>query len=130
MPPLGIPLDHDPSVRRIVPATAAKAGERWRNCLVGHVNAMISGAAAYFEIEDLNVIAVLTRTDEGWLLSGLHGRANFPIHRGERERVKERLSGMGVMCFLPAGPPAELEAVAGAFYGIDDLDFTLEGMGP
>ena len=130
LPPLGIPLDDDPSVHRIVPATAHKAGQKWRNCLAGHVNAMISGAAAYFEIDDLNVLVVLTRVDAGWLLTGVHARANLPVHRGVPERVKERLSGMGVICLLPAGSPPELEAVAGAFHGVDDLDFTLEGLGP
>lgn len=128
LPPLGIPLDDDPSVRRIVPATAAKTGERWRNCLAGHVNAMISGAAAYFEIDDLNVLVVLTRVDAGWLLTGIHARANLPVHRGVPERVKARLSARGVICLLPAGPPAELQALAGAFFTVDDLDFEFEGM--
>jgi len=130
LPPLGIPLDVEPSVRRIVPATAHKAGQKWQNCLAGHVNAMISGAAAYFEIDDLNVLVVLTRVDDGWLLTGIHARANLPVHRGVPERVKEKLGPLGVRVFLPAGPPAALEAVAGAFHGVDDLDFTLEGMGP
>lgn len=131
LPPLGIPLDDDPTVVRILPVTAQAVGETWRNCLVGQVNLIASGAVAYFAIEDLNVIAVLTRTDEGcWLLSALHGRANFPVHRGVPERVKQRLVGLGVKCYLPAGPPPELEAVAGAFHGVDDLDFAFEGMGP
>jgi hypothetical protein len=130
LPPLGIPLDDDPSVRRIVPATAHSAGQKWRNCLVGHVNAMISGAAAYFEIDDLDVLVVLTRVDAGWLLTGVHARANLPVHRGVPERVKERLSAQGVICLLPAGSPPELQAVAGAFHGVDDLDFAFEGMEP
>lgn len=130
LPPLGIPMDDDLSVRRIVPATAHKSGQKWKNCLAGHVNAMISGAVAYFEIDDLNVLVVLTRVDEGWLLTGIHARGNLPVHRGVPERVKEKLCPLGVRVFLPAGPPAALEAVAGAFHGVDDLDFTLEGMGP
>jgi hypothetical protein len=130
LPPLGIPLDDDPSARRIFPADAHNAGKRWQNCLAGHVNSMISGATAYFEIDDQNVLVVLTRVDEGWLLTGIHARANFPVHRGVPKRVKDRLSPLGVKCFLPAGPPPPLEAVAGAFHGVDDLDFTLEGMGP
>lgn len=130
LPPLGIPMDDDPSVRRIVPATAPKAGQKWRNCLAGHVNAMISGAAAYFEIDDLNVLVVLTRVDAGWLLTGVHARANLPVHPGVPDRVKERLSALGVICLLPAGSPPELKAVAGSFFEVDDLDFQFEGMGP
>lgn len=128
LPPLGIPLDDDPSVRRVVPATAREVGQKWRNCLAGHVNAMISGSVAYFEIDDLNVLVVLTRVDAGWLLTGIHARANLPVHRGVPERVKERLSGLGVICLLPAGSPPELKAVAGSFFEVDDLDFEFEGM--
>ena len=130
LPPLGIPLDDDRSVRRVVPATAREIGQKWRNCLAGHVNSMVSGAVAYFEIDDLNVLAVLTRVDQGWLLTGIHARGNLPVHRGVPERVKERLSGMGVICLLPVGWPPELEAVAGSFFEVDDLDFQFEGMGP
>jgi len=43
--------------------------------------------------------------------------------------VKERLSGLGVICLLPVGPPPELAAVAGAFHGVDDLEFGFQGMG-
>lgn len=98
--------------------------------MVGHVNAMACGGVAYFGIEDLGVVVVLTRTDEAWLLTGIHARSNLPVPRGTRERVKKHLSRLGVRCYLPAGPPSELEAVAGAFLGVDDLDFAFEGMEP
>lgn len=128
LPPLGIPLDDDPDVVRIVPATARAMGCEWKNCLAGHTNTMAMGSTAYFAILDLNVIAVLTRTDGGWLLSGLHGRANFPVSAETSLRVKKRLSGHGVVCLMPSGPPPEFEPIAGAFHPVDALDFGFEGM--
>ena len=128
LPPLGIPLDDDPGAERLVPASASKFGREWSNCLSGHRSAMAVGATAYLAIAELNVITVLTRTDGGWLLTGIHGRANMPVSAETSQRVKERLSGQGVICLLPNGPPPELAAIAGAFHSVDDLDFGLEGM--
>lgn len=130
LPRLGIPLDDDPSVARITPSTARSVGRDWQNCLAGHTTAMATGATAYLAIANLNVIAVLTRTDGGWLLSGLHGRANFPVSAETAQRVKERLSGQGVICLMPNGPPPELGPIAGAFHSVDDLEFNFEGLGP
>lgn len=105
-------------------------GRDWQNCLAGHSTAMATGATAYFAVADLNVIAVLTRTDGGWLLSGLHGRANFPVSAETAQRVKERLSGQGVICLMPSGPPPELGPIDGAFHSVDELDFAFEGLSP
>lgn len=129
LPPLGIPLDDDPNVVRIVPATARAMGREWQNCLAGHANAMATGAAAYLAISDLNVVVVLTRTDSGWLLNGIHARANMPVSAETAQRVKERLGKQGVVCLMPSGPPPELAAIAGVFHSVDDLDFDFDGMG-
>lgn len=40
--------------------------------LVEHV--MATGEIAYLAVADLNVIAAVTRTDGGWLLTGLYRR--------------------------------------------------------
>lgn len=128
LPRLGIPLDDDRSVIRITPSTARTTGRDWQNCLAGHSTAMAMAATAYFAVADLNVIAVLTRTDDGWLLSGLHGRANFPVSGETAQRVKERLSEQGVICLMPSGPPPELSPLTGAFDSVDDLDFAFEGL--
>ena len=131
LPPLGIPLDHDPGVVRIVPATARSMGREWQNCLAGHANAMALGCVAYLAIQDLNVIALLTRTTDGhWLLTSIYCRANIPVSVDTARRLSERLSSQGVNVFLPSGPPPELEAVVGVFHSIDDLDFGFEGMTP
>lgn len=128
LPPLGIALDTDPGVVRIVPANARAMGREWQNCLTGHTNAIAMGSTAYFAIPDISVIAVLTRTDGGWLLSGLHGRANFPVSAATAVCVKERLSSQGVICLMPSGPPPELREIAGAFHSVDDLEFEFDGM--
>ena len=130
MPRLGIALDDDPGAERIVPATASAMGRKWANCLAGHGRTMAMGSAAYFAIQDLNVVAVLTLTDGGWLLTGVHGRANFPVSAETRQQVKDRLSNQGVLCLMPSGPPEQLAAVAGLFHAIDDLEFEFEGLRP
>lgn len=128
LPLLGIPLDDDPGAVRIVPATARAMGRAWNNCLAGYGPTMALGATAYFAIADLHVIAVLTRTDGGWLTTAIHGRANAAVSAETARRVQQRLSSQGVICLLPSGPPPELKAIAGAFHSVDDLDFGLEGM--
>lgn len=130
LPRLGIPLDDDLGMVRITPSTARSMGRDWQNCLAGHSTAMAIGATAYFALADLNVIAVLTRTDGGWLLSGLHGRANFPVSAETAQRVKERLSGQGVICLMPSGPPPEMGPITGAFHSADELEFEFEGLEP
>ncbi len=130
LPRLGIPLDDDLGMVRITPSTARSMGRDWQNCLAGHSTAMAIGATAYFALADLNVIAVLTRTDGGWLLSGLHGRANFPVSAETAQRVKERLSGQGVICLMPSGPPLEMGPITGVFHSADELEFEFEGLGP
>lgn len=125
LPPLGIPLDDDPGVVRIVPATARAMGREWQNCLAGHAQVMASGTVAYLAILDLSVLVVLTRTDRGWLWTAQHAKANFPVSADATQRVMDRLKRQGVHCFLPVGPPPEL---AGVFHSVDDLDFRLEGL--
>lgn len=129
LPPLGIPLDDDLGVVRIVPATARAMGSEWQNCLAGHAQVMSSGMVAYLAIPDLSVLVVLTRTDRGWLWTAQFAKANFPVSAETTQRVMERLKSQGVHCFLPVGPPPELEAIAGVFHSVDDLDFRLEGFG-
>lgn len=128
LPPLGVPLDDDPGVVRIVPATARAMGREWQNCLAGHAQVMASGTVAYLAIPDLSVLVVLTRTDRGWLWTAQFAKANFPVSADTTQCVMERLKSQGVHCFLPVGPPPELEPIAGVFHSVDDLDFRLEGL--
>jgi hypothetical protein len=129
MPPLGIGLDGDPTVQRIMPSTAKAMGREWNNCLAGHSHAMATGATAYFAIPDRHVIVVLTRTDGGWLHTAIHGRANMPVSAETAQKVREKLSSQGVICLMPSGPPPELEAIAGVFHSVDELEFEFPGMG-
>lgn len=128
LPPLGIPLDYDPSVERIMPSTAARIGREWSNCLAGHSTAMAMGSVAYFAINDLNIIVLVTRTDGGWLVSGLHGKSNLPVAAETVHRAKDKLVSLGAVVLLPAGPPPELEAIKGVFHALDDLEFDFQGM--
>lgn len=127
LPRLGIALDES-EIERITPANAQSMGREWHNCLLGHRNALAVGATAYFALNDLSVIVVLTRTDGGWVLSAIHGRANMPVRPETARRVQERLTALGVVCLMPLGPPPELKAIAGAFHDVDELDFDFEGM--
>ena len=121
--PLGLPLDDHPDIIRINPAKAEEWGRRFRNCIAGYANEMAAGASAFFNIESLTLIVVLRLTDMGWMLTGVHGPANGRVSRPVLEAVKERLSGLGVLCVLPVRPKGDLALVTGAFSRIDDLEF-------
>lgn len=126
LPPLGIPLDDDPGVVRIMPATAKSMGLDWQNCLAGHATAIAMGSPAYLAISDLNAIVVLTLTDGGWLLTAIHSRANLPVSAEKAKAVKERL-GDQVICLTPCKVP-QLAAIEGVFHSVDDLDFDFQGL--
>jgi hypothetical protein len=126
--PLGIPLDHDPDIVRINPATAEAAGRRWRNCLAGYAHEMAAGASAFFSIEKLSVIAVLRLTDAGWMLVGVHTHGNGPISREVVETVRSRLCDLGVLCILPVRPDDVVASAVGGFRREIDWDFDFAGM--
>lgn len=126
--PLGIPLDRDPDIVRINPATAEAAGRRWRNCIAGYAHEMAAGASAFFVIEKLSVIAVLRLTDAGWLLVGVHTHDNGPISREVVATVTSRLSGLGVLCIRPISGDAVVASAVGGFRREIDWDFDFAGM--
>lgn len=126
--PLGIPLDRDPDIVRINPATAEAAGRRWRNCLAGYAHEMAAGASAFFAIEKLSVIAVLRLTDAGWLLVGVHTHDNGPISREIVAAVTSRLSGLGVLCIRPISGDAVVASAVGGFRRDIDWDFDFAGL--
>lgn len=128
--PLGLPIDDDPGVIRINPSTAEATGRRWRNCLAGYGPEMASGTTAFFSIEALSVIAMLRLTDAGWMLCGVYTHGNGRVSREVLEAVKERLSGLGVLCIVPVRPQGDVALVTGAFSRVDDLEFEFEGMNP
>lgn len=126
--PLGIPLDRDPDIVRINPATAEAAGRRWRNCVAGYAHEMAAGASAFFVIEKLSVIAVLRLTDAGWLLVGVHTHDNGPISREIVAAVTSRLSGLGVLCIRPISGDAVVASAVGGFRRDIDWDFEFAGL--
>ena len=125
--PLGLPIDNDPDLTRVTPASAEPLGRRFRNCVSGYAAEMAGGASAFFVIESISVIVVLRITDAGWMLTGVHTLANGRISRETLFSVKEKLSGLGVLCVLPIRPLGDIGVVTGAFMRVDDLDF-FEGM--
>ncbi len=126
--PLGIALDQEPDIVRINPATAEGAGRRWRNCLAGYAHEMAAGALAIFAIENLSVIAVLRRTNAGWLLGGIHGAGNGATSREVVEAVTSRLSDLGVLCIRPISGDAVVASAVGGFRREIDWDFDFAGM--
>lgn len=126
--PLGIPLDHDPDMVRINPATAEAAGRRWRNCLAGYAHEMAAGALAIFAIENLSVIAVLRLADAGWMLGGIHGGGNAAISREVVEAATSRLSDLGVLCIRPMSGDAVVASAVGGFRRDIDWDFDFAGL--
>ena len=126
--PLGLPIDGDHDFIRINPSTAEATGRRYRNCLAGYGPEMAAGATAFFSIESLSLVVVLRLMDVGWMLTGVHTELNGRVSRQVLETVKERLSGLGVLCVLPVRPQGDLALVTGVFSRVDDLEFGFEGL--
>jgi len=127
--PLGLPIDDAPDVIRINPAKAEDWGRRFRNCVSSYSHEMAAGASAFFVIEALSVIVVLRLTDAGWMLVGVHTHGNGPVPRAVVETVKDRLSGLGVLCILPIKPKNSAASAISGFRGGIDWEFGFEGMG-
>ena len=127
--PLGLPIDDAPDVIRINPATAEDWGRRFRNCVSSYAHEMAAGASALFVIEALSVIVVLRLTDAGWMLCGVHNHGNGPVARAVVETVKERLSGLGVLCILPIKPTGPAASAVSGFRRDVDWESEFEGMG-
>ena len=126
---LGLPIDDAPDVVRINPAKAEDWGRRFRNCVSSYSHEMAAGASAFFVIEALSVIVVLRLTDAGWMLVGVHTHGNGPVARAVVEAVKDRLSGLGVLCILPIKPKGPAASVISGFRRDIDWEFEFEGMG-
>ena len=127
--PLGLLIDHAPDVIRINPAKAEEWGRRFRNCVSSYAHEMAAGASAYFVIEPLSVIVVLRLTDAGWMLVGVHTHGNGVVPRAVVETVKDRLSGLGVLCILPIKPKGPAASAVAGFQRNIDWEFEFEGMG-
>jgi hypothetical protein len=128
--PLGLPIDDAaPDVIRINPAQAEEWGRRFRNCVSSYTQEMAAGASAFFVIEALSVIVVLRLTDAGWMLVGVHTHGNGPVARAVVETVKDRLSGLGVLCILPIKPKGPAASAISGFRRDIDWEFEFEGMG-
>lgn len=128
--PLGLPIDDDPDLLRLTPASAEPMGRRFRNCLAGYGLEMAAGATAFFTIESLSVVVVVKFTDSGWMLTGVHTYANGRVSREVLMSVKEKLTGLGVLCILPIAPPGDVALATGAFMRVDALEFDFEGLDP
>ena len=127
--PLGLLIDHAPDVIRINPAKAEEWGRRFRNCVSSYAHEMAARASAYFVIEPLSVIVVLRLTDAGWMLVGVHTHGNGVVPRAVVETVKDRLSGLGVLCILPIKPKGPAASAVAGFQRNIDWEFEFEGMG-
>jgi hypothetical protein len=127
--PLGLPIDDAPGVIRINPAKAEDWGRRFRNCVSSYSHEMAAGASAFFVIEALSVIVVLRLTDAGWMLVGVHTHGNGPVARAVVETVKDRLSGLGILCILPIKPKGPAASAISGFRRDIDWEFEFEGMG-
>lgn len=127
--PREIPTDGDSDFVRVTPANREKVGREFQNCL-GRADMLTSRflggtwAMAAWMPEKLLVEITLT-TGGDWVLTGLHAHANARVTRGAVEKVAERLSQLGVKCFIPARCPPELNAARDALGGweLPLLDF-------
>lgn len=128
--PLGLPIDDDPDLIRLTPASAEPMGRRFKNCLAGYGLEMAAGATAFFSVESMSLVVVVRITDSGWMLTGVHTYANGRVSPDVLTAVKEKLTELGVLCILPVRPQGDIAVVTGAFMRVDALEFDFDGMDP
>lgn len=109
LPALGGHIDDDPELVRITPENSASIGREFNNCMQTKSVRLASGVWTAWVIKPLDVIAALTKVQDGWLLTGIHGRGNLPVEWEIRARVAEKLRSMGIHAHTPVPTPARLD---------------------
>ncbi|WP_246693920.1 hypothetical protein [Methylobacterium sp. WL18] len=108
----------DLTLRVIDSATAlADAGRRFRNCLATKVFETVLGVYLYVEYEPIDpqepgVIAELRRTNQGYVLEGLHATNNRRVLPHRARLIRDKLAALGVAILAHA--PGDRDAIHAA----------------
>lgn len=126
LPPVSDALEQHPDFLRVTPAIAEEIGRTFNNCMRSKMTLLLTGVWSAWVWTSGDVIAALTKCDEGIVLSGVHGRSNGDVPPAVARQLRETLSGLGVLCFTRSEVPEVLRPLTlGRWdnFELDELEF-------
>jgi hypothetical protein len=106
-------------------AALADAGRRYKNCLATRIFEVVLGANLYVEwrpsTQEPGVIAELRRTNQGFLLEGLHAADNRRVLPHRASIVRDKLAACGVAILAQAPGDREMIQAAAQMLGAHNL---------
>lgn len=120
------PCDADPALERIAVKDAKAVGQEFENCLEPSriLPKALSGIWALIVWRDAGML-IDTRMDDGgvWHVERVHRRRNARVEIEHLVQVRQRLEPLGVKCFVPALPDADLSGIGRAWGGWEEASF-------
>lgn len=108
------------------PKEFRETGARFRNCLATKaVSHALTGRAAFYEFQG-KAIAVVIRTQDGWVLGRVHMERNGSPDPEIVGQVRDAFTAAGVKCLLPYVPEGRMAAVAELFDPLGATVFYLD----
>jgi len=117
----------DPTLKVLGSAAAlADAGRRYRNCLTTKIFETVLGAHLYVEFKpndrhEPGVIAELRRTNQGFLLEGLHAANNRRVLPHRASMIRDKLAALGVAILAHAPGDRDVLHAAAQMLGAHNL---------
>tara|TARA_R110002051_G_scaffold231966_1_gene293812 strand:- start:1839 stop:2942 length:1104 start_codon:yes stop_codon:yes gene_type:complete len=124
--PVSCGLEDHPQFERVVPATAAKVGKRYRNCLATKIPDLLTGVWSAWIWEPGNLVVVLTAVEQGFVLSGVFAYENAPPPEEHAAQVREVLAKAGIICLNRVPIPDAVKPLLMRRWDrfeLDDLEF-------
>jgi hypothetical protein len=126
LPPVSDAVEQHPEFLRVTPASAEEVSRTFNNCMRSKMTLLVTGVWSAWVWTPGDVIAALTKFDEGIVLSGIHGRSNGDVPPAVARQLRETLSGLGVLCFTRSEVPEVLRPLTlGRWdnFELDELEF-------
>lgn len=126
LPPVSDALQQHSEFWRVTPANAEEVGRTFNNCMRTKMNLLVTGVWSAWVWTPGDVIAAVTKFDEGIVLSGIHGRSNGDVPPAVAHQLRETLSALGVLCFSRSEVPEVLRPLTlGRWdsFELDELEF-------
>jgi|GEM_PF-2315859 hypothetical protein len=120
------PCDADPDLERVAVRDAKRIGQEFQNCLEPSriLPKALSGVWALVVWHGAGLLIDTRMDDAGvWHVERVHRRCNARVESEHLLRVRERLEPLGVRCFVPASPNADLASVGRIWGGWEDASF-------
>lgn len=117
------PCDADPDLERIVVRDAKRIGQEFENCLEPSriLPKALSGVWSLIVWREAGLLIDTRMDDAGvWHVERVHRRRNSRVEAEHLVQVRQRLGPLGVRCFVPAKPDADLAGIGRIWGGWEE----------